>query len=848
MKINRILIVFIILLCANFINVQAEEFKEFSISSIISNYNKHYEYNISANDDNIKNVKNILLKYRIIDNNGNSDIFNLKNLSGNNLINKINSIISSSNKKGHFNIIYSYITKLKDANDLINKSVYLEPSRGKESFKKIADDIQTRMETLLFVYVITGNDMYAKRAYNEMEAICNWSDWQDKRSGTTNFLGTSELAYSLSIGYDWLHNYLNSNQKQKIEKTLINYALLPYFWDKNLDTFDNISYNQNLVCNSLISIASLLILNTNYNIEVKNITNNSLEFVSTTGKYEVTLKNKEMLNIIKNEVHITAKNNKKYVTSRELAATIIKKAINQIYKHLGDKTYYSDGSFKEGPTYWSYTMQYVNYFFSSISNLLGEKYVKLFFSRINNYDRIILYPIFITNNSNPTSNSIVSAFNYADSNTKYLNSARVLWMANYYAKYSGNDECTKALYNYKKNRNAFNLYDMLWYDEKYDIDSISYETIMNKYIYGNSKINKSNIGVVTLRTNYDYGKSNSIFVGIRTGSNHDTHGDLDLGSFIFDSLGTRWIDDNGASEYAKNYFNYDYWRWQYYKKRAESHSTILINPQEKGTSSSGNIKYVMADQWIYGSGKVNRVVNNNSLSYVTINLDTVYNKNDNNNQKSTVNNNKVSRGIMLFDNKKYMYLQDEIKLEKKGKIYSMLNINSDVKIELKNEYEALLTDSKNNKLTIKLVTNNSKFKIISKKPLNSFLTTNNSFFDYKENTIDSKNNKLVVCAKDTLNITIGLLFIPHYNGTSKPINVKPISLVNWDSVSIIDSNTIGDVDNDGKVSSKDYVLIKKHIMSISTLTGNSKQKADINGDNKITSIDYILIKKQILGK
>lgn len=57
----------------------------------------------------------------------------------------------------------------------------------------------------------------------------------------------------------------------------------------------------------------------------------------------------------------------------------------------------------------------------------------------------------------------------------------------------------------------------------------------------------------------------------------------------------------------------------------------------------------------------------------------------------------------------------------------------------------------------------------------------------------------------------------------------------------------GDVNNDGKISSMDYVLVKNHILSISRLSGDAANAADVNEDGKISSMDYVMIKNDILG-
>ena len=58
---------------------------------------------------------------------------------------------------------------------------------------------------------------------------------------------------------------------------------------------------------------------------------------------------------------------------------------------------------------------------------------------------------------------------------------------------------------------------------------------------------------------------------------------------------------------------------------------------------------------------------------------------------------------------------------------------------------------------------------------------------------------------------------------------------------------IGDVNNDGKISPTDYVLIKNHIMQIKLLQTDTEMKAaDVNKDGKISPIDYVLVKNHIM--
>ena len=56
----------------------------------------------------------------------------------------------------------------------------------------------------------------------------------------------------------------------------------------------------------------------------------------------------------------------------------------------------------------------------------------------------------------------------------------------------------------------------------------------------------------------------------------------------------------------------------------------------------------------------------------------------------------------------------------------------------------------------------------------------------------------------------------------------------------------GDVNGDSKVNVTDYILIRKHLIGYSKLTGEELTRADVNGDGNVTVADYVTIRKIIL--
>jgi hypothetical protein len=61
------------------------------------------------------------------------------------------------------------------------------------------------------------------------------------------------------------------------------------------------------------------------------------------------------------------------------------------------------------------------------------------------------------------------------------------------------------------------------------------------------------------------------------------------------------------------------------------------------------------------------------------------------------------------------------------------------------------------------------------------------------------------------------------------------------TITVVQTYTLGDVNNDGKINSTDAILVLQHAAKIITLTDAKIIAADINGDGKVNSTDAIKI-------
>lgn len=70
----------------------------------------------------------------------------------------------------------------------------------------------------------------------------------------------------------------------------------------------------------------------------------------------------------------------------------------------------------------------------------------------------------------------------------------------------------------------------------------------------------------------------AVFVGVKGGTPQASHGHMDVGSFVVEALGRRWIHDLGGDDYnLPGYFGRS--RWNYFRLNARSHNVILIGDE-----------------------------------------------------------------------------------------------------------------------------------------------------------------------------------------------------------------------------------------------------------------------------
>jgi hypothetical protein len=114
----------------------------------------------------------------------------------------------------------------------------------------------------------------------------------------------------------------------------------------------------------------------------------------------------------------------------------------------------------------------------------------------------------------------------------------------------------------------------------------------------------------------------ALYVAIKAGQllNHQTHNDLDLGDFVLDALGTRWIGELGSGDYnSPDYFTSDAQdavRWLYYRKRTEGQNTMLVNQNNQNVNAQPTLLKTLTTGETQGSSTVYTVPDSSTALWV----------------------------------------------------------------------------------------------------------------------------------------------------------------------------------------------------------------------------------------
>jgi len=525
------------------------------------------------------------------------------------------------------------------------------------------------MPPLALAYLLTDDVRYKDRLWQELEAVCNFSDWNPG-----HFLDVGDFAYGVALAYDWLYDDWTEAERRIIRNGIVRNGFGPSMTHlRSGYGFAGQTNNWNQVISSGIGLAALALADEPGYEELAN------EVINRTGK-------------------------------------CLPKAV---------ATFAPDGACPEGPSYWSYAKEG---FYTYVSCMLDTMKYDFGLSQMEGMENTGYFPISIMGPTN-------QVFNFGDGGAGSINGGIFFNLARIYDK--------PELGGYELNIVAAGDWsDLVMYREDERMSDYRKYMPLDKHFRGNQDL-------ATMRSSWN--DHDALFVAFKGGNNAAGHNDLDLGTFVLDALGARWIQELG-SEYYEAPGMWDEGRWLYYRKNTEGQNTLVINPS---TEPGQDPKAV---------APIETFETSDSAAYGIIDLTDAY---------ADVAKN-VKRGFGLVNNRSIIVLQDEIKTSSPSEIYSFFHTGADIEISADKKSATLSINDE--RLRVDLISAEGELLEMDAVPLP---TSAKPPYPNMENK-DIK--KLAVHLTNAVNPTITVTFTPLQANQPDP---KPMStiipLANWDN-------------------------------------------------------------------
>jgi hypothetical protein len=361
-----------------------------------------------------------------------------------------------------------------------------------------------RIQTLALIYRLDKKQAHLDRAVKELRAAAAFRDWNPAR-----FPDTAEMSAAFAIGYDWLYPSLSTDDRIWIRQNIVQKGLVPglagYASQANWAA-SHLSWNP--ICNGGLTLAALAVAD----------------------------------------------------EEPDKSQQVLQYSIDTLMKGLA--SYAPDGSWPEGPTYWSAATRYTVYFLAALQSALGLDFG---ISGHAGFSKTGRYRIYFSGPSNRT-------FNYGDTPDELVAEPAMFWMERRYAQppfaWQEQKLCEKS--------NASEPFDLIWYNREGKAPQAPVWPL--DAIFTGSQC-------VFFRSSWE--DPNGLFLAVKGGDNKAPHAHLDLGTFVLDAGGVRWAldlgpDDPPAAVSGKL-------RWNSYRTRTEAHSTVQVDGENQDPRAEAHI-------------------------------------------------------------------------------------------------------------------------------------------------------------------------------------------------------------------------------------------------------------------
>ena len=387
-----------------------------------------------------------------------------------------------------------------------------------------------RIATLAMAYRLYGNRTHLDRAVAEMRAVCAFEDWNP-----SHFLDVGEMSLAVAVGYDWLYGDLDEATRREIAAGLrrcgLDASQMKLWWIRAHN-------NWGQVCHAGILAAALALAEEN----------------------------------------------------PADAARYVQRAVDCL--PISMKALAPNGSYPEGPGYWSYGMHFNVIAIALLESALGSDFglaSKPGFREAGNYPDLVTGPSGLT-------------FNYADGGSGRGTHPALWW----FAKRFKSPEVLRyrELDNFKAyaarrdkrilGKGGHRLFPfVLFWLETPEAGTPSRLPLVWD--------GQGPVPITIQRSSWN--DDEGLFVGLKGGSPSGPHGHMDGGSFVMDTKGVRWAVDLGAEGYYgierrgmnlwSNAQNSD--RWKIFRLSTWGHNVLMLDGCQQDVKGSAKVVRVRAE-------------------------------------------------------------------------------------------------------------------------------------------------------------------------------------------------------------------------------------------------------------
>ena len=310
-----------------------------------------------------------------------------------------------------------------------------------------------------------------------------------------------------------------------------------------------------------------------------------------------------------------------------LAAQILRDALQSLPTAMHE--FAPDGGWYEGVGYWAYTLRYTVPLLAALDSALGNRFGIDEFPGFNQTGDFYLHGVAPSG----------AYFNFADCNRS---TARGFPWLHWMARRFGRPAWHWAAANGATGEHPLSL---LWYEPGIG-NPAALRTPRDTVFLG--------MNAAMMRSSWE--DSNASYVGFYAGHNGTNHSQLEMGTFVFEAMGERWVEELGVDDYnLPGYFGSK--RWDYYRLNSSGQNVMLFNGAQQAVPARGRITSSGAE-----NGSVHAIA---ELTEAYAPLAT-----------------KVRRGVRLLQNRRVLLVQDEFDLTERATYQWQIHTLAEVKTDI----------------------------------------------------------------------------------------------------------------------------------------------------------------------